>query len=113
MDHGDRAEKPDVPTASSAPAVSSGQSVFISYASDDAQTAQSVYSAVELAGFPCWIAPRDVLPGTHYADEIVRAINNSKLLVLILSQHAVASVHVGKELERASSKGYPILALRI
>jgi TolB-like protein/Tfp pilus assembly protein PilF len=34
-------------------------------------------------------------------------------LVLILSDHAVASAHVGKELERASSKGHPVLALRI
>jgi TIR domain len=113
MDQGDDAEKPDVPTASAAPAAVPEHSVFISYASRDAAIAQSVCSALERAGYPCWMAPRDVLPGTHYADAIVRAINNSELLVLILSKQAVASVHVGKELERASSKGYPILALRI
>jgi TolB-like protein len=87
--------------------------VFISYASHDATIAQEVCSALEVAGFPCWIAPRDVVPGTLYADGIVRAINESNLLVLILSEAAVASAHVGKELERASSKRHPIIALRI
>jgi TolB-like protein/tetratricopeptide (TPR) repeat protein len=86
--------------------------VFISYASHDAAVAKNVCSALEAAGFPCWIAPRDVVPGTLYADGIVRAINESAILVLILSEHSAASAHVGKELERASSKRHPIIALR-
>jgi TolB-like protein/Flp pilus assembly protein TadD len=87
--------------------------VFISHASLDCLTAQKACSAMEAGGFACWIAPRDVLPGSLYADGIVRAINDSKLLVLILSERAIASAHVGKELERASSQRHPILALRI
>jgi TolB-like protein len=86
--------------------------VFISYASNDAAVARNVCSVLEAGGFPCWIAPRDVVPGTLYADGIVRAINDSTVLVLILSASAVASAHVGKELERASSKRHPIIALR-
>jgi TolB-like protein len=87
--------------------------VFISYASHDATVAQKVCSALEAAGFRCWIAPRDVVPGTLYADGIVGAIDESKILVLILSKDAVASAHVGKELERATSKRHPIIALRL
>jgi len=34
-------------------------------------------------------------------------------LVLILSEHAVASAHVGREIERAVSKRHPVIALRI
>jgi TIR domain len=86
--------------------------VFISYASHDAEVAQKVCSALEAAGYPCWIAPRDVIPGALYADGIVGAIDNSSILVLILSKHAVASAHVGRELERAASKRHPIIALR-
>src|SRR5271169_5692710 len=86
--------------------------VFISYASPDAEEAQKVCSALEAAGFRCWIAPRDVVPGTLYADGIVRALDESVVLVLILSAQAVASAHVGKELERATSKRHPIIALR-
>ncbi len=65
------------------------------------------------AGFLCWIAPRNVVPGTMYADGIVRAIDESSILVLILSEQAVASAHVGKEIERAVSKRHPVVALRI
>src|SRR5271163_878436 len=87
--------------------------VFISYASADAAIAQKVCAALEAAGILCWIAPRDVVPGTLYADGIVGALDESKILVLILSKDAVASAHVGRELERATSKRHPIIALRL
>jgi TIR domain len=57
-------------------------------------------------------APRDVTPGSQYADEIIGAINDAKIVVLVLSEQAVASPHVGKEIERASSKRRRIIALR-
>ena len=91
----------------------SSSAVFISYASQDAAVAENVCAALEKAGLPCWIAPRDVTPGSHYADHIMSAISGTKVLVLILSESALASKHVGKEVERASSKGRPIIGLRI
>jgi TolB-like protein/Tfp pilus assembly protein PilF len=87
--------------------------VFISYASHDAMVAQKVCSTLEAAGSLCWIAPRNVVPGTLYAEGIVRAIDESTILVLILSEQAVASPHVGKELERSTSRRHPIIALRL
>jgi TolB-like protein/Tfp pilus assembly protein PilF len=87
--------------------------VFVSYASQDAAVANSVVEALETAGLTCWIAPRDVVPGSLYADGIVRAINGAKVFVLMLSKHSVESPHVGKEIERASSKRRPIIALCI
>lgn len=95
------------------PVAGSSRSVFISYASHDAAVAQKVCSALEAAGYRCWIAPRNVVPGTLYADGIVHAIDESSILVLILSQQAIASAHVGREIERAVSKRHPVLALRI
>jgi TolB-like protein len=86
--------------------------VFISYASQDAAVANALVKALEGNGIKCWIAPRDVVPGALYADEIVRAINEAQVVVLILSEQAVASPHVGKEIERASSKRRRIVALR-
>jgi TolB-like protein/TPR repeat protein len=85
---------------------------FISYASQDAAVANSLVEALEQQGVRCWIAPRDVIPGSLYADGIVRAINGANVLVLVLSAHAVRSAHVGKEIERASSKRRPIIAIR-
>jgi adenylate cyclase len=86
---------------------------FISYASLDAGVADALCKSLEQRGISCWIAPRDVAPGALYADAIVRAINGAKILVIVLSQNSVASPHVGKEIERASSKRRPIIALRI
>jgi TolB-like protein len=86
--------------------------VFISYASQDAAIAKAVVENLEQHGIKCWIAPRDVTPGSQYADEIVGAINNTKVLVLVLSEHAVASAHVGREVERAASKRRRIIVLR-
>jgi hypothetical protein len=54
------------------------QHLFISYASHDAEVAQNVCSAMEAAGFGCWMAPRDVKPGAQYADAIVRALNEAQ-----------------------------------
>jgi TIR domain len=87
--------------------------LFISYASHDAEIAQEACSALERAGFASWMAPRDVKPGAQYADAIVGAINESVALVLVLSQSAIASSHVAREIERAGSKHIPIIAFRI
>jgi TolB-like protein len=86
--------------------------VFISYASQDATIANALVDALEREGLQCWVAPRDVTPGAQYADEIVRAINESDVLVLILSERSAASAHVGREIERASSKGRRIVSVR-
>lgn len=86
---------------------------FISYASQDAAIAAALVAALERHGVACWIAPRDVEAGALYADAIVRAIGGARTFVLVLSASAIASSHVGKEVERASSKKRPILAFRI
>jgi TolB-like protein/cytochrome c-type biogenesis protein CcmH/NrfG len=89
-----------------------GSDVFVSYASQDAAVANSIVDSLEGRGLKCWIAPRDVKAGSLYADEIIGAINDAKAVVVVLSEHAIASPHVGKEIERASSKRRRIIALR-
>jgi TolB-like protein len=91
----------------------SSAAVFVSYASQDAATANSIVDHLEQHGLRCWLAPRDVKPGAQYADAIVAAINKARAVVLLLSQHAVVSSHVGREVERAASKHKPIIAFRI
>jgi len=86
--------------------------VFLSYASPDAALAEAIVAALERDDLPCWIAPRDVPPGAPYAEGIIRAINGTRVLVLVLSANAVASPHVGKEIERASSKRRPVIVFR-
>jgi TolB-like protein len=87
--------------------------VFISYASPDVAVADAVCTALERAGVICWIAPRDVVPGEFYADAIVHAIDSTRMIVLVLSKSAAGSPHVLREVERASSKGHPVVSLRM
>jgi TolB-like protein/Tfp pilus assembly protein PilF len=87
--------------------------VFVSYASQDAAVAQRVCAALEAAGLPCWIAPRDVRAGESYAAAIVQAINSCWMLILVLSKGAIESSHVLREVERASSKKRPVLSIRM
>jgi hypothetical protein len=61
----------------------------------------------------CWIAPRDVLPGTFWAEAIIEALDQSALMVLVFSEHSNGSRQVMREVERAASRDLPILPLRI
>jgi len=64
--------------------------VFVSYASQDSPVANAIVGTLERHGIRCWIAPRDVTPGSHYADGIILAISGAKNLVLkIASLHAL------------------------
>jgi adenylate cyclase len=90
-----------------------GREVFLSYASRDEASAQRICAFLENDGVPVWMAPRDVPAGALYADAIVRAINACRTLVLVLSRDSVDSSHVGKEIERASSKRKAVVAVRL
>ena len=89
------------------------RAAFVSYAAADRAVADALTAYLEQRGLRCWIAPRDVPAGSLYADTIVRAINEAPALLLLLSRHSIGSAHVGKELERASSKRKQIIAVRL
>ncbi len=87
--------------------------VFISYSSKDKPVADAVCATLESNGVRCWIAPRDVLAGEEYAASLVNGLSMSRLMVLVFSANSNRSPQVLREVERAVSKGLPILPLRI
>jgi hypothetical protein len=86
---------------------------FISYSSRDKAVADAVCAHLEARRVRCWVAPRDLLPGSEYGAALVEAIGAARLLVLVLSSHSNVSPQVLREVERAVAKGLPILPLRI
>jgi hypothetical protein len=42
--------------------------VFISYSSKDKPTADAVCATLEANGIHCWIAPREVVPGSDWGE---------------------------------------------
>ena len=92
---------------------SARKEVFISYSTKNPGEASFVCRKLEKAGMRCWIAPRDLLPGTNFADNIEAALANARLLVLILSHASATSPWVEGEVNTAFSSGLPILVYRI
>lgn len=87
--------------------------VFISHSSKDKATADAVCARLEARGIRCWVAPRDVPHGANYGAAIIDAIHGSRVMVLVLSSHANASLHIPNEIERAVSHGVTVLPFRI
>src|SRR6266700_7561087 len=90
-----------------------GLDVFISYSHHDKAAADAACAMLESSGVRAWIAPRDVRPGVEYGGEIVEAIERCRVLVLIFSESANHSGQILREVERAVSKGIPIVPVRI
>jgi tetratricopeptide (TPR) repeat protein len=86
---------------------------FISYSESDKSVADAACAALESAGVGCWIAPRDVLPGSPWAAAIVHAIENCRVMVLVFSARANISNQILREVEAAVRKGKPVIPLRI
>ena len=86
---------------------------FISYSSKDKATADAACALLEAAGVRCWIAPRDIRPGSDWGESIIDAIAGSRVMVLIFSAHANQSPQVRREVERAVNKGVVIVPFRI
>jgi TIR domain len=87
--------------------------VFISHSSDDSSAAEGVCVALEAAGIPCWIAPRDVLAGRPYSGQITEAIRRAEVLLLVFSQASNRSKQVLREVERAAHFKVDLLAFKI
>lgn len=87
--------------------------VFISYANPDKVVADAICHTLEEHGIKCWIAPRDVTPGTPYARAIIKAIKESHLMVMVYSRSSNQSEHVANEVDRMFNLGRPIIPFLI
>jgi formylglycine-generating enzyme required for sulfatase activity len=87
--------------------------VFISYASADRENADRVCEALEQAGFPCWIAPRNIPAGNDFPGAIVDAIAAARVLVLLVTEHSATSPHVLTEVGHAFNGRKRIVPFRL
>lgn len=74
---------------------------FVSYSSKDAARAYRIVEFLETQGIHCWIAPRDITPGTSYPAQIVRAIRKCDGFILVASSNVNLSNHINSEVARA------------
>lgn len=87
--------------------------VFISYSTSNLEIADHVKESLIQSGISCWMAPYSIPYGSSYPTEIFDAISNCKVFVLILSEQAMESVYVEKELDLAVSNRCLIIPFQI
>ncbi len=87
--------------------------IFISHSSKNADIAAELCSIIESNGSECFLAPRNIRSGFEYAAEIINGIDNSDVMLLLLSEYANASPHILREIERAVSKSIPIIVYKL
>jgi hypothetical protein len=79
-------------------------SCFISYSSKDDTLARRLHADLQGQGVRCWFAPEDMKIGEKIRARIDEAIHMHEKLLLMLSEHALASAWVEDEVEAALEK---------
>jgi uncharacterized protein YjbI with pentapeptide repeats len=79
-------------------------SVFISYSSKDEILAHRLHADLQASGVRCWFAPEDLKIGNKFRQHIDEAIYLQDKLLLLLSEHSIASTWVENEVEAALEK---------
>ena len=87
--------------------------VFISYSSQDMEAAQAICHVLEQNEIKCWMAPRNIPPGSDYGDVIDDAIKSCKVVVILYSEKAASSPWVTGELNVAFEEQKTIIPFRL
>jgi hypothetical protein len=76
--------------------------VFISYAREDASSAEHLYMDLRKANIDAWLDTKCLLPGQNWKREISKAIKNSAYFLALISKRSVNKRGVvQKELKQA------------
>lgn len=84
--------------------------VFISYASEDRESAARLASALETRGWSVWW-DRKIIIGQSFDQAIERALENAKSIVVLWSKHSISSEWVKNEAALAVERGVLVPAL--
>lgn len=84
-------------------------SVFISYAKEDAATAQELYLALDARGLSPWMdkppiphQAKGLIPGEYWRDRLEREIRQARRVILLLSRTSIEKVgYVQREFRTA------------
>ena len=79
--------------------------VFISYAEEDIDVVEEIMEALASRRVATWSYKRDGIPGVSYLEQIAQAIDQCKVVLVVISESSLGSRHVRRELERAYETG--------
>lgn len=82
--------------------------VFISYSHKDSEEAETIHIQLQERNFEVWIDNR-ILPGDRWENEILKAIKDCGVFVVLMSDNSLQSAYVAKEIDHAISLGKTII----
>jgi hypothetical protein len=87
--------------------------VFISHAHKDIDIAKAICGKFESAQIKCWVAQRDILAGEDWTVATRKAIESSRVVLLLVSENANAATHLEREIAHAFYTKRTILPVRL
>ena len=87
--------------------------VFISYSRKDIEKAERLRRLLEGLGFNVWLDLVGIAAGEEWPTKLAEAINDSDVVLMLISQASVASEYCLKEILFAKKKSKPIIGLRL
>jgi len=93
--------------------VAENADVFISYSREDKEKVLELTAKLRAAGVPLWIDVGGIDGARMWGEEIVNALDNAKVLLLMVSESSVRSHNVAKEVVLASERKGRILPVHL
>lgn len=88
-------------------------SIFISHSSADLNTASTIYAQLKADGFNPWMAVNDIPAGANYAYMLSEALEAASAIVIIMTQAAIDSEHVKREVNIAIDRKIPLFPVNL
>jgi len=79
--------------------------VFIAHVEEDAEVTLEIALGLEEVGYTTWCYEVDSIPGQSYLIQTGRAVEESKVVVVVISPHSLGSRQVTREVVRAHESG--------
>ena len=87
--------------------------VFISYAQENEKIVDTIYDTLKSKDISCWAAHRDIAGGQNWLDELSKAISNSRIMIVVISEFTEKSRYVRREVRQAVDEDLIIVPLCI
>lgn len=79
--------------------------IFLAHASEDKPEVFKLYDRLKEAGYKPWLDKKDLIPGMNWREEIPKAIKNSNIVIVCLSQQSISKEgYVQREFRLALSQ---------
>lgn len=91
----------------------SARPAFVSYSRKDQAFVETLFKAIQAAGVPAWMDAEGIQGGDDWSSRIATALKSSRFVMAVISQEALDSKWVQRELDYADKYSIPILPIVI